>query len=136
MAEKVLRLRMPNPNVPAAWGSSPHGPAQMGQPFGALIVASAGNPPGVDVILALTAWNNSNDPGIEMAAQVVTAILDLCLAAAAVAVFVGIVRTRRGGYHDIKASEIDSDVAAGEELLSDALKEYHRWDKAHTGDGG
>jgi len=41
-------------------------------------------------------------------------------------VLIGVIRTRRARRYDIKPSEIHPDLAAGEDLLSDAMKEQER----------
>jgi hypothetical protein len=69
-----------------------------------------------------------------MTGQILNAILNLGLAAVAIMLLVGFIRGRRVKYRNIKPSEIDSNVAAGEDLLRDALNEGHQGDAHHHGD--
>lgn len=48
------------------------------------------------------------------------------MVAAAIVLIVSLIRSRRVNYRDIKESEINPDVAAGEELLHDAMLEDER----------
>jgi len=52
-------------------------------------------------------------------------VLNIVIIVSAVVVLVGVIRNRRITYHDIEASEVNPEVAAGEELLRDVLNEQH-----------
>jgi len=54
-------------------------------------------------------------------------ILNLCTATILIVVLVALIRARRARHHhDISAAEIHPDLAAGEELVDDALEEQRR----------
>jgi hypothetical protein len=50
-------------------------------------------------------------------------VLTFLMIAAAIALAVSVIRGRRVAYRDIKPSEINPELAAGEELLRDVLRE-------------
>jgi hypothetical protein len=65
--------------------------------------------------------------------RLIEAILDLALAAVGIMLLTGWIRMRRASYSNIRSSEIDDNVAAGEELLRDVLSERHRVGTLGTG---
>ncbi len=50
-------------------------------------------------------------------------VLTVVMVAAAVAMAIGVIRGRRVTYRDIKTCEVIPDIAAGNELLQDVMKE-------------
>jgi hypothetical protein len=64
-------------------------------------------------------------------------ILNLCVAAILTVVFVALVRARRARqHHEISVAEIHPDLAAGEELVHDALDEQRRRQNAKASQEG
>jgi hypothetical protein len=57
-------------------------------------------------------------------------IVNLCGGTALLLVLIASIRARRSAHHDITASEIHPDLAAGEDLVQDVLAEYQRMDDA------
>ena len=58
-------------------------------------------------------------------------ILNLIVAAALLVSLIALIRARRARrHHDITVAEIHPDLAAGEELVDDALKERRRQESA------
>jgi hypothetical protein len=62
-----------------------------------------------------------------------TLILYFFIGAVLILALIAWLRSRRTSYHDISASEIHPDLAAGEELLQDAMAENQRGEKPPSG---
>jgi hypothetical protein len=57
-------------------------------------------------------------------------IVSLCVGTALLLALIASIRARRSAHHDISASEIHPDLAAGEDLVRDALAENQRMEGA------
>jgi hypothetical protein len=57
-------------------------------------------------------------------------IINLCVGTALLLALIASIRARRSAHHDIAASEIHPDLAAGEALVREVLAENQRMDDA------
>jgi hypothetical protein len=53
-------------------------------------------------------------------------IVNLCVGTALLLALIASIRARRSAHHDVSASEIHPDLAAGEDLVRDVLAENQR----------